>query len=127
MYGCCCPRSWYLGEVTEEVATSILRSGQRSNSFAVYSSHGVASYILSARWSHILRRYPVVWLVIMAIHLLTDSACLSLSLCPVRFRVEGVEEDLVEHLHISRTDGGCFHVQGQVRSCVTAGLDISMV
>ena len=52
---------------------------------------------------------------------------LSLSLCLVRFRVEGVEEDIVEHLHISRTDGGCFQVQGQVRSRDTAGLDISMV
>ena len=50
----CLPLRWYLGEINEEVATSILLKGPRSNTFAVYSSQGdstadVPTYILSAR------------------------------------------------------------------------------
>jgi hypothetical protein len=74
---------WYLGEVTEEVATSILLQAPRSNTFAVYRSQNVAApYTLSAR-----------------------------------FHVEGVPEDIVEHLRLSRTNGGRFQLQGTAEEC----------
>lgn len=73
---------WYLGQLTDDAATSILKSASRPNTFIVYTAPEDRGYTLSAR-----------------------------------FQVEGVEDDIIEHLHIGSTEEGKFQLSGQADIC----------
>lgn len=69
---------WYLGEMSQDVAESLLSSSDLSNSFVVYTLPETRQYTLSAR-----------------------------------FKVEGVEEGVIEHLAIHCTEEGRYCISGQ--------------
>lgn len=75
-------QGWFLGEVSNDAAASILKASGRSNTFVVYSNADTGGYTLSAR-----------------------------------FHIEGVTDDLVEHLQISSTEDRKFQVSGQSVAC----------
>lgn len=47
---------WYLGEVTQDAAESLLTSSNLPNTFVVYNASDTGQYILSARYNIILIR-----------------------------------------------------------------------